>query len=320
MRRMLTMRRMMMARRIGVSRWPVSKCATSMRYQSSQSPSQSPSQYSEKLLQEAKRRGFNSVEELKDHLRDEIESKKRELNKIDPLRELEDWQSSRSSPKVTKFSPDRQAKTKVQDAPKETPPFKTLASYMKLDKVFGLSAEQVEFIWKGRWATKENTLCAVVPRRVFDQMMTVVWGNPAFVLPLPRTTPDDQPTSEKPAVELHYVQWNAADKHTVHCMITSLAEYKLHTQFARPHTVLEFHRELEDTHQVVLMNGTVESDCNVSLQDAHLLLLNVQRFYGALGTDTDIARKRLKLLQDFTQGSSEFDLDLLIELSQSLDT
>lgn len=63
-------------------------------------------------------------------------------------------------------------------------------------------------------------------------------------------------------------------------MLTSLAEYKLHKEYAKPHTTLMFHQELVADTGIVLMNGRVEEDVPLSMDEAQLLLLNVQRFYG----------------------------------------
>jgi len=97
-----------------------------------------------------------------------------------------------------------------------------------------------------------------------------------------------------------------------------LAEYKLHNEYAKPHTTLMFHQELVDETGLVLMNGQLEKDSLMTLDEAQLLVLNVQRFYGGLTESLGSARK-LALLKAFTSGSEDFDMDKLIEEAASFD-
>lgn len=269
--------------------------------------------YKEKLLKKAKEQGFDSIEQLKSHLQKEIEKQRIEFNKNDPLKELDKVKQSNLG----------QDKTKLRapfDKDLNKTPFKTLSSYVDIDKLKSLNSQQVEFIWRARWSTKDDSLVAVVPAKIFINMHKIAKTNPCFVLPLPRKIEGETTKNgDKESMELHYVQWNFPDKYTSHCILTSLAEYKLHNQFARPHTVIEFHSELSNQLNMVLMNGHVEKDCNVTLADSQLLLLNIQRFYGAMGTDSKIAKERLNLLKHFNQGSKDFNIDKLIELAQSME-
>lgn len=275
--------------------------------------------YSSKLKQKAQQQGYQSVEQLKESLKADIEKRKKELNKIDPLQELHDYEQrlkmSQNNLKVT------QNRGPV-DSKQPTVPFKTLDDFLKLDKVKDLSRQEIEFLWRARWANKEGVLSAVVPLEIYEKMESHIRACPTFVLPLPREI--DAATSEPGAsdqgMELHYIQWQMAGLNTTHCIMTSLAEYKLHKEFAKPHTTFQFHRELVDDKKIVLMNGQAEKDVNVSLADAQLLLLNVQRFYGAMGDTTPASKQRLKLLHDFAKGSPDFSVELLISLAQSMET
>lgn len=275
--------------------------------------------YKDKLLQKAKEQGFNSIEELKDHLKEEINRKKKELSKIDPLKELEDYEQR------IKMSQNNAAATKPRDPidPKSPKvPFKTLDFFLKVEKIKDLSKQEVEFLWRARWANKENTLSAVVPNSVFEKLNKNARENPVFVLPLPReidAADADKKDGKDQGMELHYIQWQFIGPKTVHCIITSLAEYKLHNEYARPHTTFQFHLELAQDKGIVFMNGHVEPETNVSMADAQLLLLNIQRFFGAMGEETFAAKQRVKLLRDFTKGSPDFNVDLLISLAQSME-
>lgn len=273
--------------------------------------------YQEKLLKKAKEQGFDSVSQLLESAKEDIEKKKKEFNRIDPLKELEDYEQR------MKMSANNAGMTKARgpvDASQAKAPFKTLDSFLNVEKIKELSKQEIEFLWRAKWMNKNDALCAVVPVDIFDKMMNNAKSSPIFVLPLPRAAAEGQEAPEQAtSVELHYIQWQFVGPNTVHCIMTSLAEFKLHNEFAKPHTIFQFHLEMAKEKKIVLMNGQVEPDTNVSLQDAQLLLLNVQRFWGAMGEQTPIAKQRVQLLRDFTRGSPDFNVDLLISLSQSME-
>ncbi|KAH3666006.1 hypothetical protein OGAPHI_004195 [Ogataea philodendri] len=273
--------------------------------------------YREKLQQKAKELGAADPEELKQKLKDEIEQKKREMNKIDPLKELEEYEKSQQK-RVIKQAKDR----KPIDPATPKDPYKTLNSYLDLEKIRALDSKEIEFLWRLRFQKGENTLSAVVPKNSFERLHRNAIRNPTFVLPLPRE--DAQVEGEAPEagspVEIHFVQWNFVGPETTHVLITSLAEYKLHKEFARPHTTVMFHQELKDEKDLILMNGQVEKDAPLTLQEAQLLLLNVQRFYGGLSDNlSETGKKRVQLLEQFNSGSTEFSMDELIDLAQSME-
>ncbi|QLQ80896.1 hypothetical protein HG537_0E02510 [Torulaspora globosa] len=271
--------------------------------------------YQDKLLKKAKEQGFNSISEFLASAREDIEKKKKELNRIDPLKELEDYEKKMSGNNAKMTN----ARGPI-DMNQKKVPFKTLDSFLNVEKIKELSKQEIEFLWRAKWMNKDDALCAVVPAEVFDRMLTNAKSSPIFVLPLPRAAADGKEASDQTqSVELHYIQWQFVGPNTVHCIMTSLAEFKLHNEFAKPHTIFQFHLEMAKEKKIVLMNGQVEPDTNVSLQDAQLLLLNVQRFWGAMGEETPIAKQRVKMLRDFTKGSPDFNVDLLISLSQSME-
>ncbi|AGO11604.1 AaceriADL179Cp [[Ashbya] aceris (nom. inval.)] len=273
--------------------------------------------YREKLLETARSRGFETIEELKANLKDELEARKQELNRVDPLKELEAYEQR------TKMAENNAKAARLRgpvDSSAPRVPFKTLDSYLDVAKIRQLSKQEVEFLWRARWMNKDGVLNAVVPVDVFTRMSGYARANPAFVLPLQRDATGAAEGEDGQAVEMHYVQWQFVGPKTVHCIITSLAEFKLHKEFARPHSTFQFHLDLAEEKKVVFMNGQIESDSSITLQDAQLLLLNVQRFYGAMGDTTPAAKRRIKILQDFTAGSADFNVEDLIALAQSLET
>lgn len=272
--------------------------------------------YEAQLLENAKKLGYNSIEELKASLKDSIESKKKLLNKIDPLKELEEYEARQNTATTTK-----KPISGIDPALKQAP-YKVLDSYLNLDRISGLSMQQIEYLWRAKWGQNDNIMSAVIPNETFDKMYKHIRQNPVFVLPLPRkitATETNDVSAQEEGMELHYIQWQFVGPNTIHCILTSLEEFKLHNQYARPHTTLEFFTDLSKEKKVVLMKGTIEPNSNIKPHDAQLLLLNIQRFYGALGEESETAKKRIKLLEAFTKASSEFNVNSLIELSQSME-
>lgn len=274
--------------------------------------------YKDKLLEKAREQGFATIEEFKDSLKDELQKRKQELNKIDPLKELEDYEQR------TKMTSNIAKSRGPIDPSSPKQPYKTLDQYLAVEKMKDLSKQECEFLWRARWANKDNVLNAVVPIDIWGKMYTLARQNPIFVLPIPREVPIDasresSADAKEPAMELHYIQWQFVGPNTIHCIMTTLAEFKLHNEYAKPHTTLQFHLDLKEDKNIVFMNGQVEKDANVTLPDAQVLLLNIQRFYGAMGQDSGNAKKRVQLLKDFTSGSPDFSIESLIALSQSID-
>ncbi len=118
--------------------------------------------------------------------------------------------------------------------------------------------------------------------------------------------------------EMHFLQWCFMGPNTTHLLITTLGDYQLHGEYARPHTTLMFHHELHEPKGVFLMNGTVEKDSGIKMSEAQLLVLNTQRFYGSK-QDNSRAQKRLKMIHDFNTGDPNFKVDELITESETMD-
>lgn len=253
--------------------------------------------YKEKLEKKAKEVGAKDIDQLKEKLKSEIEAKKKSFNsgQVDLLKELEKHTAASGAGKL-----DNRATIKINSPLKpisDKPPFKTLNSYIDVEKVRALGEKEISVIWRARF--KPDQLCSIVPITVFDRLAVNAKKYPSFIIPLKR---------EGQGHELHFVQWNFTGTDTVHVIFTTLAEYKLHGEFSNPHMTLTFHTELSDKN-LVLMNGDNSGDLN----SAQLLILNLQNFYGGLG-DTPA----VKLLQAFNQGLTEFSLEKLIEESDKL--
>lgn len=265
-------------------------------------------QYKEKLLKKAQEMGASNINELKERLRDKLDTHRKEFAKIDPLEELEEFERQKALEAQTKKA--KQEKLRGPRAPgAPEKPYKTLDKFIALDKIKELPLKEIELIWRARFEAKDNTMTSLVDGNTFSRLYKNSRENPIFVLPLPR---------EPEGHELHYIQWQFVGPNTIHLMFTTLLEFKTHKEFARPHTTISFHTELLESHGIVLMNGHVEKESAMTLQEAQLLLLNVQRFYGAL-SDSDATKKRLQMLRDFTTGNERFSVDELVKEAQSLE-
>ena len=82
-----------------------------------------------------------------------------------------------------------------------------------------------------------------------------------------------------------------------------ISEYKLHGEYASPHTTLTFHLELAQDKDLVLMNGFNNKESGISMDEAHLLVVMLQRFYSGKSP------QMTQLLHEFNKGNAEFDID-----------
>lgn len=261
--------------------------------------------YRKKLEEKAQALGVKSVDELKEKLKTEIEETKKEFNAVDPLKHLDEYEQKQAE----KLRQKRAAESDRGPISKDTPqaPYKTLSSFVDVDKIKELPEKELKFIWRARFEGKDRALHATLTSEQFASLFANAFKNPNFILPLPK---------EGAGYEMHFVQWAFVGPKTTHCMLTSLEEYKLHKEYAKPHTTLMFHQELMDS-GVILMNGQVEDDVPLSVDEAQLLVLNVQRFYGGLTSAS--SERKLALLQAFTKGSADFNMETLIEETTSFD-
>lgn len=254
--------------------------------------------YKEKLNAKAKNLGLKNAEELKEHMKEEIENKKKELDALDPLKQLEDYEKIQAA----KSNKSNVIKTRGPISKDSlAAPFKTLSSYLDVEKIAELPRKEIEYIWRARFQNKENTFAAALDDVQFASLYANAFKNSQFILPLPRNE----------GYEMHFIQWSFVGPKTTHCMFTTVAEYKLHQEYAKPHTVLSFHQELAESKGVVLMNGTLESDAGLSMDEVQLLILNMQRFYGATKSAKD--EKKVQMLRRFNSGDPNFDMDELIK-------
>ncbi|CUM64211.1 uncharacterized protein PRCAT00001805001 [Priceomyces carsonii] len=260
--------------------------------------------YQDKLQEKARSLGAKNVDELRDILKDDIKKTKESFNKVDPLEALNEYERKQSEES-------RQSKTIKVRSPisqeSEPLPYKTLDSFIDTDKIRELPATEIEMIWKARFQHKDRSLFATLKSLQFASMYANAFKNPQFILPLPKNDGE---------YEMQFVQWSFVGPNTCHCMLTTVAEYKLHKEYAKPHTTLMFHQELATTKDIVLMNGVIDKDAALRIDEAELLVLNIQRFYGAMNNDEG-SETRQALLENFSKGSEDFSLDALIKVAET---
>ncbi|KAK5077757.1 hypothetical protein LTR70_006258 [Exophiala xenobiotica] len=211
------------------------------------------------------------------------------------------------------------------------PPIKPLSSYLDLEKISSLPNKEIEYLWRLRHANDPKSLCALVPietyRRIYDTAKT----HPRFILPLPRPAAEDGSGDLKQSAEgfdsgvprtasdIHFLQWSfhppagappapgvqTANTHTSTILFTHLAAYKLHGEYAQPHTTVTHHLDLADSHGLVLLNGSV--------------LDGRGKFYDHGGHGGGVGKeKRQGLLKKFTGGDQSFDLNELVDEAERI--
>ena len=290
---------------------PVGLCFKS--FVATRNNSSSPlERYKAKLEQKAKELGVLSVDQLQEKLKEEINEKKKEFNKMDPLAELEEYERRQQEEVAREKSDPLKSKTPRSPIDKATPqlPYKTLLSFLDTEKIKKLPSKDIEFLWKARFLNNERSLNASLSDVQFAGIYATAFKNPSFILPLPKEGQD--------GYEMHFIQWSFVGPQTTHCMLTTVAEYKLHKEYAKPHTTLMFHQELAEDKKLVLMNGQVETDSNLTMDEAQMLVLNVQRFYGGVGAAENV-KTRASLLKSFTDGQENFDVETLIKEATTTD-
>lgn len=262
--------------------------------------------YKEALKKKVEAEGVKTVDELKEKLAPEIEETLKKLNESDPLAKVLEraWDD-----KKTILKEGGEAAKSLTEKLGEVPPIpknelKNLDSFVKLEKFKELGKQEIEFLWRARHVSNERALCAVIDPQMFYKMYLNGRKHPMFILPLPKG---------EDGCEIHIVQWNFIGEHLTHVIFTTLAEFKLHQDYARPHTTLMLHTDLAAEKDAVLMNGQVEKDSAMSLQDAQFLILALQEFYGATIADAKTTERRQALLQAFTEGSDNFPIDAVVD-------
>ncbi|SAM06359.1 hypothetical protein [Absidia glauca] len=210
--------------------------------------------YADKIMQKARRRGM-SVQQLKQQAKKTLAT--------DPFFQ-QSLQRQQSSKKDAPRSPIPATIVKASTATSSTP---KLDDVVKLDLLEQESPERITQIWHEYHRNKENVINAVIPTKIFQTIHERGERYPMFIFPLPR----------QHGLEFYLLQF-----HQKQCYFTSLAEYKLRQDQARPFLSLTHYDELQHSKQIVLMHGHIYQPNIVTSQDAQFLAFCVQQFYGGL--------------------------------------
>lgn len=214
------------------------------------------------------------------------------------------------SPKFMKSKPTTPSATPSKSSlPPAVAPVKTLSSYVNVEKLRQhTDPKEIELIWRAGHA-KDSLICATIPSAMYQRMASVARDHPMFILPLPR----------EQGVEMHFMQFKFPEQNVTHILFTSLLEYKTHGEFARPHTTIMHFEDLSEEKGIVLMRGEVDTlQKAITLDDASMLVMGVQKLYGADG-QTERGRIRRRLIEQFTKGSEEFDHNKLMDELNRID-
>lgn len=197
---------------------------------------------------------------------------------------------------------------KLQKLPKSKPRSMNLDSFVDVAKLRPHPVKEIEMLWKARFLDTPNAFSGSMSAGAFSKLYINARKYPTFVLPLPH---------KAHGIELHYAQWSFVTSETVYCLITSLAQYKLHTEYAHPHTTFMLHTNLAADKQIVLTNAVIQGN-EISTENAAITVLNLQRFYTA-DAESVHGRPKVDLLRQFNTGDANFSTEKLIEATETLD-
>ncbi|KAL9595211.1 MAG: hypothetical protein Q9219_006577 [cf. Caloplaca sp. 3 TL-2023] len=261
--------------------------------------------YRDKLQRKAQQEGLESVDELKAAYKaraQEGQGSKSAAITISPQ-----GRTAANPPPSTALKPASSCSPSL--GAKSTAPlgFKTLSSFLDLEKITELPPKEIEYVWRLRHASSPLSLCGTIPSSTYAHIRQRARKHPQFILPLPR--------EGSAGAEIHFLQWSfpAPDAATV--VFTHLAEYKLRGEFSQPHTTITMHSELMQEKGLVLMQGQVVEGRGIHTEEARWLMLCLQKFYG---WDNEIDGGRKRLLELFSQGDWAFRIEDLVEEAEKI--
>jgi ATP synthase F1 complex assembly factor 1 len=193
--------------------------------------------------------------------------------------------------------------------PRAVSPIKTLSSFVDVAKLRKhTDPKEIELIWRAGH-TKDSLICAVIPKQIYTCMTSVARDHPMFIIPLPREN----------GIEMHFMQFKFPEANVTHILFTSLLEFKTHGEFARPHTTVMHFEDLAEEKGIVLMRGEIDVGQRVvGLDDARMLMMGVQKLYGA-EAESERGTNRRKLIEEFSKGAEEFDIKILMDELNRID-
>ncbi|KFA62798.1 hypothetical protein S40285_03831 [Stachybotrys chlorohalonatus IBT 40285] len=257
--------------------------------------------YREKLDRKARQEGHKSIEDLKAAYDDKIRAQRKKDAIETPVLDVLDKPVSRSPPAAASEPRPQAPAAKAPREPSEKPTVKSLADLLDLDKFRALPDQELTTVWRLRYASSPQSLCAVIPAATYRAMAGLAQKTPQFILPVPHVGQ---------GAEIHFLQWtfDAASK-TSTVLFTQLAEYKNRGEFSQPHTTITHHLDLIDERGLVLMQGQVMDGRGVQPDQAKWLIMCLQKFYGGWEADQsgvegqrrERAAERKQLMEWFAQ-------------------
>lgn len=314
--------------------------------------------YQKQLEHKARAEGFESVEQLKVAYQERLQNLRKKISQeldkaTNPQAHLDAAQQPQQQhvqkpfhpPPPPEAQPNIQTSQPSKKDSSGAPGIKPLSSYLDLDKVSSLPNKEIEYIWRLRHASDSQSLCAVIPLEVYKRIYESAKTHPRFILPLPRPAADDgsgdvkqsadgfDAREARTASDIHFLQWSfhppagappapgsqTANTHTSTILFTHLAAFKLHGEYAQPHTTVTHHLDLADSHGLVLLNGSVVEGRGVSVEEGKWLLLCMQKFYDREGHGGGVGKeKRQNLLKKFSDGDTSFDVNELVDEAERI--
>ncbi|KAF1836755.1 ATP11-domain-containing protein, partial [Decorospora gaudefroyi] len=281
--------------------------------------------YREKLESKAREKGLSDIQQLKEQYKDRIAELRQQAivpGATGPLTATTSPSPSTSASPSASASPPPPPQPGSPSAP--PPGVKTLSSFLDVPKIRTLPEKEIQALWRLRHASNPQSIHFTLPATTFSQLLASAKQHPSFVLPVPRELPAEEAAAAAPqgqqgatsqqAAELHYLQFSHPHVDTTTLMFTTLAEFKLRGEFASPHTTITFHQELAQSHNLVLGQGLVVENKNVTVHDARWLVMCMQKFY----VQSDQNQARSDLLDMFTRGDSAFQVERLIDEAEKI--
>lgn len=274
--------------------------------------------YREALEKKAKEKGLKDAEELRAAYADRIASLRKEA--VVPGMNAPLSAHSQAPPAPEKASqsvpfqpppPPQPQKSAPSTSSKGDAPVKTLSSFIDVEKTAELPHKEIETIWRLRHVRDAQSLCAVMQSDTWKRIAANARKHPQFILPIPR---------EGQGAEIHFLQWTFPTETTTTVLFTHLAEFKMRGEYAQPHTVVTHHLDMLDK-GIVLMEGRVQEDRGISVDEGKFLLMTLQKFYGfeaLTGIAKESAKKRSELMQQFSGGDASFKVEDLLEEAEKV--
>ncbi|KTW30627.1 hypothetical protein T552_00343 [Pneumocystis carinii B80] len=177
---------------------------------------------------------------------------------------------------------------------------KTLSFYINVEKIRSYNVKKIESIWKACHSQDDHSLCGLIPSQKFEIMEKNAKRYNMFILPI----------NHEQGIEIHFLQWFFVNNFTKYILITSLLEYKVRGEFARPHTFLYYYTDLSSDKNIVLMKGELEKNRGITMNDLRIIIFQIEIFFSAIeGNQED--QLKLELLEKFNTGK-DFNISTLI--------